>query len=191
MSKQTVAFVAIALCIQACPKDIDRITPITTNTNLNQLVASKEFAQLRCDDASGNLSKARNEALPEGERLKTYVDLYLSLQDRKKRLDEAIARNSDLAYQEGAQAILHQQETCSRYVTEVRLETERFIRDLVDMPTFQEIQGGNAVIVPRVDLKVLRLAIQSLDMDGTQELLQRVDNAEQKLGPVKAPPRGR
>ena len=190
MIKKTLVVVAVALSIQACHKGIsddERLGNPTRKTNLNELVSSNAFSELRCEDASGALFKARDEAKPEDERLKTYVDLYLSLQDRKKKLDEAIARNPDLAYQEGAQTVLDSQETCARQVTDVRIETERFIRDLVDTPTVQEIKGGAITVVPRVDFAVLRRSIEAIDMDGKQEMLQTVDNAEQKVGPVKPP----
>jgi hypothetical protein len=194
MIKKTLVIAVVALSIQACHKGIsneDRLERDTQQTHVDKLVASSEFAGLRCDDASNTLFKARDEAQPEGTRLKIYVDLYLSLQDRTKKLDEAIARNPDLAYQEGSQAVLDRQDTCLRQVTDVRIETERFLRDLAETPTVQEIKGGTIVVVPRVDFAVLRRAIEAIDIDGKQGLLQAVDNAEQKLGPVQASPRRR
>jgi hypothetical protein len=194
MIKKTLVIAAVALSIQACHKGIsneERLENATQQTHVNKLAASDELSGLRCDDASNTLFKARDEAKPEGERLKVYVDLYLSLQDRTKKLDEAIARNPDLAYQEGAQTILDRQETCLRHVTDVRIETERFLRDLTETPTVQEIKGGNIAVVPRVDFGILRRAIEAIDIDGKQGLLQAVDNAEQKLGPVQTPPRKR
>jgi len=191
MIKKTLVLAVMALSIQACQKGIsneERMARTTYKTDLDKLVASNEFAELRCDDAASTLAKARDETQPEGERLKTYVDLYLSLKDRKNRLDAAVARNPDLAYQEGAQAISARQDLCLRQVTDVRIETERFIRDLVDMPTFQEIKGGNIVVVSRVDFVILRRAIEAVELDGKQELLRAVDNAEQTIGPVAAPP---
>jgi hypothetical protein len=192
MMKKTFAIAAMAFSIQACHKGIsneERLEMATRQTNVNKLVASEEFANLRCDDAPGILFKARDEARPENERLKTYVDLYLSLQDRTRKLDDAMARNPDLAYQEGAQAILDNQEACSRQTTDVRIETERFIRDLVSTPIIQEIRGGNITSVSRVDFGVLRRAIEAVEMDGTQDLLRSVDNAEQKLSPAKPTPK--
>jgi hypothetical protein len=194
--KTLVALVAaaMALSIQACQKGItneERLERTIQRTDIGKLVASSEFSSLRCDDAPGVLFKARDEAKPEGERLKTYVDLYLSLLDRKKKLDDTIARNPDMAYQEGAQAVLDSQEACTRQVTEVRIETERFIRDLVDTPTVQEIKGGNITVSPRVEFEILRRAIEAIEIDGKQELLKDVETAEQKLGPLKSssPPR--
>ncbi|MCL2626986.1 MAG: hypothetical protein FWD46_09300 [Cystobacterineae bacterium] len=175
----------MALFVGAChkgPTNEERLERATRQTNIDK----SEFATLRCDDAPGALFKARDENRPEGERLKTYVDLYLSLENSKKRLDEAIARNSDLAYQEGAQTILNNQEACSRHLTDVRIELERFVRDLADTPTFQEIRGNNIAVVPRVDFGVLRRAIEAIEMDGKQDLLRSVDTAEQKLGPVNS-----
>jgi len=188
MIKKILALTTLALFVQACPKGIsneERLERATQQTDINRLVASSEFSSLRCDDAPGVLFKARDEAKPEGERLKTYVDLYLSLLDRQKKLDETIARNPDMAYQEGAQAVLDSQEACSRQTTDVRIETERFIRDLVDTPTVQEIKGGNITVTPRVEFDILRRAIEAIEIDGKQELLRDVDNAEQKLGPLK------
>jgi len=190
MIKKTLVVAIIALSIQACQKGLsneERLERTTRQTNLDKLVTSSEFAELRCDDTSNALFKARDEAQPEGERLKMYVDLYLSLQDRKNRLDAAIARNPDLAYQEGAQTILDRQETCVRQVTDVRIETERFIRDLVDTPTVQEIKGGSIVVVPRIDFVILRRAIEAIDIDGKQEMLRTVELAEQRVGPAQPP----
>ncbi|MCL2011949.1 MAG: hypothetical protein FWG75_04075 [Cystobacterineae bacterium] len=185
MLKKISILAAMALLIQACPKEISRLDESTQKTNIDKLLSSDEFLGARCDDASNLLFKARDESKHETERLKTYVDLYLSLLDRKNRLEEIIARNSDLAYQEGSQAILDSQETCSRLVTDVRIETERFTRDLAETPTVQEIKGNSTVIVTRVDFSILRRAIEAIDLDGKQELLRNLDNAEQKLGPTK------
>jgi hypothetical protein len=191
MIKKTVVVAAVAFSIQACHKGIsneERLERDTRQTHVDKLATSSEFARLRCDDASNTLFKARDDAQPEGERLKIYVDLYLSLQNRTKKLDAAIARNPDLAYQEGSQDVLDRQETCLRQATDVRIETERVLRDLAETPTVQEIQGGNIVVVPRVDFAVLRRAIEAIDIDDKQGLLQAIDNAGQKLGPVQTPP---
>ena len=44
--------------------------------------------------------------------------------------------------------------------------SETYVRELVNVPTVQEIKGGNTVVVARLDFGVLREAIEAWDSDA-------------------------
>ncbi len=55
------------------------------------------------------------------------------------------------------------------------------------MPTVQEIKGGNTVTIARLDFNTLRQAIETLDPDDKDSLLNRVGNAEKKVSAAAEP----
>jgi hypothetical protein len=58
---------------------------------------------------------------------------------------------------------------------------------LVDVPTVQEIKGGNTVTIARLDFNTLRQAIETLNPDDKDTLLNRVSNAEKKVSASAEP----
>ena len=91
-------------------------------------------------------------------------------------------------FQEGSQEIVSAKDTCIQNMADVKVEFETYVRELVSVPTVQEIKGGNTVTVARMDFGVLREAIEALNPDDRESLLNKVSNAEKKVD-VKSEPR--
>ncbi len=186
-----VAAFAIALWSTACVKEIssdERLERETTRTDPKEALGAKDLKKIKCDDTAANLAKARNENKPETDRVNDYIELYESLKARSAKFDEAMSRNPDLAYQDGSQELISAKEQCIQQVADIRLEFEGYVRELVEVPTVQEIKGGSTVTVARLDFGTLRQAIETLNPDDRESLLNRVNNAEKKVE-VKAEPR--
>ncbi len=186
-----VAASAFALCTTGCVKEItseERLERETQKSELKESLGAKDLQKIKCDDTSANLAKARNENKSETDRVNDYIELYESLKVRSAKFDEAMNRNPDLAYQEGSQELISAKEQCIQQVADVRLEFERYVRELVDVPTVQEIKGGATVTVARLDFGTLKQAIETLNPDDRESLLNRISNAEKKVE-VKAEPR--
>jgi hypothetical protein len=155
-------------------------------TTVKSAVGADELSKVNCQDTQAGLAKARNENRPESDRVIVYMELFESQKKRIALFDEAMSRNPDLAYQEGSQELVSAREGCIQQSADVRMEFERYVRELVDVPTVQEIKGGSTVIVARIDFGTLKQAIESLGPDDKEQLLQKVASAEKKVE-VKAP----
>jgi hypothetical protein len=166
----------------------ERLERETKAGNLREAITASDLQKLRCDDVNQELAKARNENRPETDRVGSYQDLFESLKGRTAKFDEAMTRNPDLAYQEGSQELVSAREQCIQQTADVKFEFERYIRELVEVPTVQEIKGGTTVTVARLDFGTLKSAIESLNPDDRDQLLNRVSNAEKKVE-IKAEPR--
>jgi len=144
-------------------------------------ITAADLAKSNCQDVQAGLGKARNEARPETERLGSYSELFVSLKKRAESFEEAFARNPDLAYQEGSQQLVEARELCVSQLADVKVEFDRFVRDLVKVPTVQEPHGGSLVTVARIDFTVLKQAIDVLAADDKDQLLARVVAAEKSV----------
>ena len=182
----TFAFGSIG-CIKEVSSD-ERLERATTKTDVNEALGATELRKIKFDETADALAKARNENKPETERVSDYTELYESLKSRSAKFEEAMTRNPDLAYQEGSQELVSAKEQCIQQQAEIRLEFERYVRELVDVPTVQEIKGGATVVVARLDFGTLKQAIEALNPDDRESLLTRVSTAERKVE-VKAEPR--
>ncbi len=181
----------LALAATGCVKEIssdERLERATQRTDVKGTDSASDLAKVKCDDTNNELTKARNDARPETDRVESYRILFDSLKARVARFDEAMLRNPDLQFQEGSQEIVSAKENCIQNMADVKVEFETYVRELVNMPTVQEIKGGNTVTVARLDFSVLREAIESLNPDDRDQLLNRVSNAEKKVE-IKAEPR--
>ncbi|QRK06400.1 hypothetical protein JQX13_40895 [Archangium violaceum] len=143
------------------------------------------LGKIHCDDTDDALNLARNVNRPETDRVLSYIDLYTSLMRRNATFEEAMNRNPDLHYTEGSQGLVAAREKCILQTADVRMEFETYVRELVEVPTVQEIKGGNTVTVARLDFNILRQAIEALNPDDKETLLNRVVNAEKKVAPPK------
>lgn len=150
-------------------------------TPLKPAATENELKSISCADTGAELAKARAENKPEPDRILAYMELYESLKKRASTFDESMRRNPDLSYKEGSQALVDARDLCVQQLSDVRLEFERFTRDIIDVPTVQEIKGGNMVVVARLDFNVLRQAIESLDPDDKDALLNRIATAEKRI----------
>jgi hypothetical protein len=169
------------------PREItsdERLDRETANLAVKETPGASELEKLTCDNAPEELAKARNVNRPETDRLMDYINLYDSLRKRTQAFEEAMARNPDLQYREGAVNFVAAKETCVQQTADVRVEFETYMRELVDVPTVQEIKGGNTVTIARLDFNTLRQAIETLAPDDKEQLLVRVENAERKVTPT-------
>ncbi|MFZ5469699.1 MAG: hypothetical protein ACOZIN_09705 [Myxococcota bacterium] len=184
---------ALALAFGAgCYREItseERLDLATQDIAVKDVPGAEELAKIDCGDTQAELVSARNVNKPEADRVLAYVELYQSLQKRSTTFEEAMARNPDLAYQEGSQKLVEAKELCVQQTADVRVEFERYVRELVDVPTVKEVKGGSTITVARLDFDTLRTAIEALDPDDKDQLLSRVESAEKRVD--AAPEKGR
>ncbi|RKG66889.1 hypothetical protein D7V80_18235 [Corallococcus sp. CA054B] len=180
----------LLLSASGCVKEItsdERLERDTRSVAVKDAPGVSELSKLTCDDTSAPLNKARDVNRPESDRLVDYVNLYSSLKDRTHTFEEAMARNPDLSYREGSQNLVNAKDSCIQQTADVRVEFETYVRELVDVPTVQEIKGGNTVTVARLDFGTLKKAIETLDPDDRESLIQRVNAAEKRVSTTAAP----
>ncbi len=164
---------------------VARLPRHPTTVAVKDTPQASELEKLTCDNTPEELTKARNVNRPETERLADYINLYSTLRKRIATFEEAMTRNPDLQYREGAVNIVAAKEACIQQSSDVRVEFENYMRELVDVPTVQEIKGGNTVTIARLDFDTLRQAIETLSPDDKEQLLNRVASAEKKVAAVK------
>lgn len=177
----------LLLTTTGCLKEIsseERLDRETQYASAKNTPDAAALAKLNCEDTTEGLNQARNVNRPETDRVLSYIDLYTSLMKRTATFEEAMTRNPDLHYTEGSQQIVAAKETCIQQTADVRVEFETYVRELVDVPTVQEIKGGNTVTVARLDFNTLRQAIETLALDDKETLINRVSNAEKKVSPA-------
>jgi hypothetical protein len=177
----TVLFLSVTGCAGKEITSDERLDRETSNLAVKESPKAGELEKLNCENTAEELNKARNVNRPETERLADYITLYETLRQRIQTFDEAMSRNPDLQYREGASTIVNAREACIQQTADVRGEFETYIRELVDVPTVQEIKGGNTVTIARLDFNTLRQAIETLNPDDKDTLLNRVGNAEKKV----------
>lgn len=183
----TVLFLSVTGCAGKEITSDERLDRETANLAVKESPKAGELEKLNCEDTAEELNKARNVNRPETERLADYIALYDSLRKRIQTFDEAMTRNPDLQYREGASSIVNAREVCIQQTADVRGEFETYVRELVDVPTVQEIKGGNTVTIARLDFNTLRQAIETLNPDDKDSLLNRVGNAEKKVSASTEP----
>jgi hypothetical protein len=183
----TVFFLSVTGCATREITSDERLDRETGNLAVKDTPKAGELEKLSCENTADDLAKARNVNRPETDRLMDYINLYESLKKRTQTFEEAMARNPDLQYREGANVIVNSKEVCIQQTADVRVEFETYVRELVDVPTVQEIKGGNTVTIARLDFNTLRQAIETLSPDDKDTLLNRVANAEKKVSSATAP----
>ncbi|XXF81430.1 hypothetical protein P2318_17240 [Myxococcaceae bacterium GXIMD 01537] len=181
----TVVLLSTTGCVKEISSD-ERLDRETRSTAVGDTPEASDLAKLSCDNVAEDLLRARNVNRPETDRLVDYITLFDSLRKRAATFEEAMARNPDLAYRDGSQQIVAAKDTCIQQTADVRVEFETYMRELVDVPTVQEIKGGNTVTVARLDFTTLRQAIDTLAPDDKEQLATRLEAAEKKLSPAKA-----
>jgi hypothetical protein len=190
MHRLSAAAAVFLLSATGCiPKEMsseERLDRESSNLAVKDTPQAGELEKLTCENTAEELTKARNVNRPETDRLADYIALYGSLRKRIQTFEEAMSRNPDLQYREGAVNIVAAKDTCIQQSTDVRVEFENYMRELVDVPTVQEIKGGNTVTIARLDFNTLRQAIETLSPDDKEQLLNRVANAEKKVSSAPA-----
>lgn len=179
-----VCVVGAALAAAGCVKDIpseERLDRATADIQMTPGITPEELAKINCDDAGAELATARDVNRPETERVRSYMKLYDSLQKRTKTFEDAFARNPDLSYDPTSAHFTAARDTCVQQTADVRLEFETYTRELVDVPTVQEIKGGNSITVARLDFDTLREAIELIAPDDKDALLNKIASAEKRI----------
>lgn len=149
-----------------------------------------DVAGVSCTDLLEKFRDSRSEDKPETERLKVLVEVYAASRDRREKLDSAIDRNPDLIYTTDGESTKSAQEGCRAAFADIRSDLDRYLREVVDMPIIQELQGREMVNVARLDFGLVRNAIATLDPDDKEAMLARVEAAERKVGGPKRPAPG-
>jgi hypothetical protein len=182
-------FAAVAVTLlgaSGCVKEIsseERLDRATADTPSSACKSADELRAMGCESTTEALERARDLNQPEADRMLGYMELYRSLRQRTSAFEQAMACNPDLAYREQSRSLVGAQEACVRQLADVQLEFETYVRELVSVPTAQDIKGGNTVTVARLDFATLRQAIQVLSPDDAEQLLARVESAERRLLP--------
>lgn len=180
-------FAALAFAaafLLGCPKEIsseERLDRETRSDAVKEAPDAEALSKLDCKNIEPDLNKARSDTAPETSRVMSYIELYDGLRKKTQTFEEAMTRNPDLAFKEGSQEIVAAKDTCVQQTADVRVEFERYVRDLVDVPIVDEVKGGATVKVARLDLNTLRQAIEVLSPDDKDQLLARVASAEKKV----------
>jgi hypothetical protein len=182
----TVVLLSATGCVKEISSD-ERLDRETRDIGVSTTPEASDLAKISCENITEDLAKARNVNRPETDRLVDYIALYDSLRKRTATFEEAMVRNPDLSYREGSQQIVAAKDTCIQQTADVRVEFETYTRELVDVPTVQEIKGGNTVTIARLDFNTLRQAIETLNPDDKDSLLNRVGNAEKKVSASAEP----
>ena len=191
MRLSAVATLLLLAAAPGCVKEISSEEHLDRETEGMGMVGTRStpdaaaLGKVRCDDTGDALNQARNVNRPETERLTDYMGLYARLQQNNATFEEAMTRNPDLNYTEGSQKLVAARDNCIQQAADVRVEFETYVRELVSVPTVQEIKGGNTVVVARLDFDTLRQAIEALNTDDKDALLLRVANAERTVVPSR------
>jgi len=184
MSKRIVAAISTALLFTSCVKEIssdDRLDRETRRSDSTKSSTAEDLMQMKCDDITSELSKARDDSAPEEKRINIYSDLFDRVKERTSKFDEALSRNPDLAYQEGSQAIISARDGCVQSSADVRLDFEGLVREIVNLPVVDDIRDGKPVKAARLSFDSLRSAIEKLNLDDKDALLTRLANAEKTV----------
>lgn len=184
MSKRIVAALSTALLFTSCVKEIssdDRLDRETKRSDSTKSSTAEDLMQMKCDDITSELSKARDDSAPEEKRINIYSDLFDRVKERTSKFEEALSRNPDLAYQEGSQAIISARDGCVQSSADVRLDFEGLVREIVNLPVVDDIRDGKPVKAARLSFDSLRSAIEKLNLDDKDALLTRLANAEKTV----------
>lgn len=174
----------VALLLQGCVRDVssdERLERATQFKPLNETAGAAELAKLSCSDIEAELAKARDVNRNETDRVMAYIELYDGLKKKRDTFHEAMAKNPDLAYREGSEQYIAARDVCVQQTADVEMEFGQYVRELVEVPTVQDIKGGNTVTVARLDFNTLRQAIASLAPEDREALVARVNTAEKKV----------
>jgi hypothetical protein len=179
------AAAAVALMFSGCVKEIssdERLDRETSGGPASEALDADQLARVNCKDVDEALANAHSESRSEADRVLLYIDLFKSLQKRTEQFDESMRRNPDLSFKEGSQELVKARDLCVEKYADVRVDFDKYVRELVDFAVVDEVRGGATVKVARLDLDVLRKGINALAPADQDLLLQRVANAEKKLG---------
>lgn len=140
-------------------------------------VTAEQLQDKKCADYRQKLGKAKNDEVPEVDRLSEFEKLYSDLKEKNDYLEQALSSNPDLQFANESQVPKIRDE-CRDALAEVRQEYYAFVADIAGLLVVKDTHGNNA---PRLDFKKFREAIKVLDPDDRDQLLARVDAAERQV----------
>jgi hypothetical protein len=181
--------VSLGLCVSlGCVKEIsadERLDRETERTSPQKGDSAKALQGLTCDDIKGDLVKARDEQRAEEARLTAYLDLLDRVQDHTRKFEDAMAKNPDLAYQEGSEQLVGVRDECVKLQADVRSDLEVLVREIMVLPVVDEYKGGATIKAQRLNFELVKTAIEKMDFDDKQALFDRIADAEAQLGKKK------
>jgi hypothetical protein len=173
-----------AAFLPSCVKEIssdDRLDRDTLREETRKGDKAVELGNQKCDDAPAEFARAQDEKRSEEERLNAYGELFARLKTRAQTFDEAMSRNPDLAYQEGSQDLLAARDFCVQMSADAKLGLETLIREIMLMLVVDDVRGSQPIKVARLNYQVLRTAVDRLDADDRDVLMQRIAAAEKQV----------
>ena len=156
---------------------LDREAPTDEVGELNY----EQLARISCADTEERLKSVRQLVESENARLNAYAELHDSLRERTQTLAMAIRRDQDLLYVEDYRSIIDAHAACEAQQASVANEVERFTRELVAVPTVNDVKDGKRVTSLRVDPTVLRNVIDALNLPDEAELYEELLAAERSV----------
>lgn len=185
----SVCLFALSACAHDGPTSDQRLDQDTRGLQVEKAIRRSDLVKINCRDVQDDLKECRNTTRSETERMKSYIALYRSLEKRANTFEVAMARNPDLAYDEGNEPLVAAKDQCVQATADVKLELEKYVRDIIRFPTVREVKGGATRTVPRLDFDVVREAIRVLNLDDKAQLNNRLDDAQRQVD--KDSPSGR
>jgi hypothetical protein len=138
-----------------------------------------------CADLTEALGRARNAERPEGDRLRSYMQLYHDLEGRIASNKKLFDRQPELVYGGGheqatADAARAEQDRCVQMNADTGSEFELLVRDLFQPLIITDLTNKRRVA--RVSFILLRSAVQELALTDSDSLLERIGAAEKAVG---------
>jgi hypothetical protein len=140
-------------------------------------VTTEQIAGKKCSNYRERLAKAKNTEGKEEDQLDAYMSLFKELKSKNEFVEQALAANPDLQFQNDSQAPKIHDE-CVQALAEVRQDYYALVIDISDVLVVKDTKGAPAA---RLDFKKFRESITVLDPDDREALLSRVDAAERKI----------
>jgi hypothetical protein len=138
-----------------------------------------------CGDLVEALGRARNAERPEGDRLRSYMQLYHDIAGRLESNKKLFDRQPGLVYgggheQAAADAARAEQDRCTQMNADTTSEFELLVRDLFQPLIINDLATKKRVA--RVSFILLKSAVQELAPADADSLLERIAAADKSVG---------
>jgi aminopeptidase N len=148
-----------------------------TNKGAGTAATVEEIRAKKCSSYRESLAKAKSEDLKEEDRLDSFAKLYADLKAKNEFLDNALAKNPDLQFQNDSE-IPKNRDECVTALADVRNDYYSLVQDINSLLVVQDVSGKPAA---RVDLKKFKDAVAVLDPDDREAIFQNIEKANQKI----------
>jgi hypothetical protein len=152
---------------------------------VNDPVSSEDHGAIQsCNDQQESVSRARNVDRTENDRLRAYMEVVRALTDRVDQNQKLIDRVPEIAYAGGTAAAAANEarataEACRAMLADARRNFEDFLRDLFSPLLIPEAGGKRRVA--RINLPLLRSAVEELHPTDIDALNEKISDAERTL----------